>query len=157
MYVEESKSNKDVKVTIELVLNLETENTSKFGFDWSEEIEYEIYKLIIPKTGEILGLVSLDRVFEELRIEIRLLELSKSNIGASKKYEKVAGILIAHCCKQSFQNGFFGFVSLIPKTKLINHYKKEYGFQQFGKHLVVDLDKSELLMKKYLLNEKNKK
>lgn len=156
MYVVDSKSKEKFKISIELVDDLDSEDVSEFGFDWSKELEYEIYKLMLPKSGEILGLVSLHRIFEQLRIEIRLLELSKSNIGSSKKYDRVAAILIAFCCKESFQNGLFGFVSLVPKTKLVNHYKGKYGFQHFGKHLAVEFESSELLMNKYLLNEKDK-
>jgi len=66
---------------------------------------------------------------------------------------RIAGILIAFACKASFQNGFFGFVYLIPKTKLIDHYVEKYGFIPFGKHLAIELKASELLMNKYLLDE----
>jgi len=76
-------------------------------------------------------------------------------IGKFKKYERVAGILIAFACKESFVSGFYGFVSLVPKTKLIKHYIEKYGFKQFGRHLAVEFESSEKLINKYLIDEEN--
>ncbi len=83
-------------------------------------------------------------------MEIGLIELSKENVGRKKRFNNIAGILIATVCRTSFNLGFFGFASLIPKTRLIDHCKKMYGFGQYGRHLAVDLEKSQLLITKYL-------
>lgn len=139
-----------------ILLETELEDISiidSFEFDWSKEADSELYRLELRKSGEILGLMALKFHFIELRVEISLLELSKNNVGRKKQYENVAGILIASACKISFKLGFFGFVSLIPKTQLIEHYKTKYGFDQFGRQLAVDLKNSELLIEKYLENE----
>lgn len=117
-------------------------------------MDNEVYKLSINKTKEVVGLISLVRFPKELRIEIRLLELNKENIGKTKKYDRVAGILIAYACNLSFIAGFFGYISLVPKTKFVNHYTLKYGFEKVGKHIAIDMEKSEALINKYLLNEK---
>ena len=153
MFVVESRTQERVKVNIAPIELSETKKLDDFEFDWSKETQYETYKLTLASNGQILGLLSFSRIVEELRVEIRLLEISVQNRGKGKKYDRIAGILIAYACKESFQNGFYGFVSLIPKTRLVKHYEEKYGFQQFGKHLVVELETSELLMNRYLTYE----
>lgn len=127
---------------------------NRFEFDWLSESSFVVFRLEILSSKEILGLMSIDLVPLELRVEIRLLELSKEDVGRLRRFENVAGILIASACKLSFKMGFFGFVSLIPKTKLIEHYRTKYGFEQYGRHLAVDMEKSRSLIKKYLEDEK---
>lgn len=153
MFVIDVKSNKRTKVSVEQVNIDQKKVFQNFDFEWGDEKNYEVYKLTVNFSGEVLGLMSLDRNFAEQRIEIRLLELSSINIGTTRKYTRIAGILIAFACKESFLSGFYGFVSLIPKTKLIDHYKSVYGFVPYGKHLVVELQSSEKLMHKYLSHD----
>jgi len=149
------KEKKRVNVSISLIEKKELVNLKEFEFDWQQEVEHEIYKLTVSKSTEVIGLMSFERYFEELRIEIRLLEISRQHVGKLKKYERVAGILIAFACKESFVSGFYGFVSLVPKARLIQHYKTKYGFKQFGRHLAVEFESSEKLINKYLINEEN--
>lgn len=156
MFVVEAKTGKRAKVRISSIKSSELRKLKDFEFDWSKEKEYLTYKLSLVSSGEILGLLSIDKIVDELRIEIRLLEITAKNVGKNKTYDRIAGILIAFACKESFRNGFFGFVSLIPKTRLIKHYEEKYGFQQFGKHLAIELEASELLMNRYLTYEDKK-
>ena len=156
MFVVQTKTGKKAKVRITPITSSELTGLQNFEFDWSAEKEYETYKLSLISNGEILGLLSIDRIIEELRIEIRLLEISVANVGKNKYYDRIAGILIAFSCKESFRNGFFGFVSLIPKTRLIKHYMEKYGFQKFGRHVAIELKASELLMNTYLTLEDEK-
>lgn len=149
------KEKRKVKVSITSIDNEEIARIKEFKFDWLQQSEQEIYKLSIEKSNQVIGLVSFKRIFEELRIEISLLEISKTNVGRSKRYTRIAGILIAFVCKESFYSGFYGFVSLIPKTNLIEHYKEKYGFKQFGRHLAVEFESSEKLMNKYLIDEED--
>jgi len=156
MFVVEVKTGKTEKVRISQLKSSELLKLDSFDFDWSKETKYEVYKLSLISSKQVLGLLSIERVIEELRIEIRLLEISTQNVGKDKLYDRVAGILIAFACKESFKNGFYGFVSLIPKTKLIRHYKEKYGFEQFGRHLAIELQGSETLINRYLTYEEGK-
>jgi len=156
MFVVEVKTGKTEKVRISQLKSSELLKLDSFDFDWSKETKYEVYKLSLISNEQVLGLLSIERVIEELRIEIRLLEISTQNVGKDKLYDRVAGILIAIACKESFKNGFYGFVSLIPKTKLIRHYKEKYGFEQFGRHLAIELQGSETLINRYLTYEEGK-
>jgi len=153
VYVFDLVNKKRVKVLVEVASKKDLKPSKYFKFDWTKEQHYETYKLVIEETNEILGLISINSIFEELRIEIMLIEIHDKSIGKNKLYQRIAGILIAYACKISFDKGFFGFVSLIPKTKLIEHYKNKYGFNQFGRHLALELNSSESIMNKYLTNE----
>lgn len=126
---------------------------NNFEFDWQQKTEYDLYALKILDNKNTVGLMALKDVKDELRIEIILLESSKDNIGATKNYDNIAGCLIAWACRLAFIRGYFGFVSLIPKTRLIEYYKNAYGFEQFGRQLAVDTEQSYLLIKQYLKNE----
>ena len=156
MFVVEVKTGKKEKVRVSQLKSSELVRLEAFEFEWSKESKFEVYKLSLILNEQILGLLSIERILEELRIEIRLLEISTKNIGKDKLYDRVAGILIAFACKESFKNGFYGFVSLVPKTKLIKHYIDKYGFEQFGRHLAIELQASELLMNRYLTYEEEK-
>lgn len=156
MFIENSKTGEKLKVEVLICVNAELRylNGSKFEFDWLSKSSFTVYKLKTLSPNEILGLMSIDIIPSELRVEIRLLELSKENVGRKRGFKNIAGILIAAACKISFKMGFFGFVSLVPKTRLIEHYQKKYGFEQYGRHLAMDMEKSELLIKKYLEDAK---
>jgi len=121
-----------------------------FGFNWELEKDNLVFKILRLDTNEIVGLMSILDFPRELRIEINLIEASKDHVGKNKRLENIAGCLIAYACKISFEKGYLGFVSLIPKTELINHYIEEYGFRQFGNQLAIQLEASEALMLKFL-------
>ena len=124
-----------------------------FSFDWSQMLDYDIFAIRIENDNKIQGLMALKNVPDELRVEIVLLESSKENIGENKVYERVAGCLIAFACRYSFLKGYRGFVSLIPKTRLIEHYIEAYGFEQFGRQLATETQNSQQLIKMYISDE----
>ena len=82
-----------------------------------------------------------------------LLEVSKINQGKNKHIEHIAACLIAYACRLSFKSGYDGFISLIPKSVLVEHYMAKYGFKPMGKHLYLDLYDAQFLIKKYLEDE----
>lgn len=125
----------------------------RFDFDWERELEFGVYKITFINDDYILGLISTQINLTERRFEIRLLELSRENIGALKKYDRLAGCLIAFACKMSFKEGLDGFVSLIPKTVLISHYMKKYFFSPMGMQLYVEGEVAVALITAYLEND----
>ncbi|MEO6850831.1 MAG: hypothetical protein ABI203_00960, partial [Mucilaginibacter sp.] len=60
-----------------------------------------------------------------------LLEVAIEHVGTDKKLENIGGCLIAFACREAIKRGHEGFVFLIPKTKLVEHYIKHYGFEHF--------------------------
>lgn len=82
--------------------------TKKNGwlFNWSEEYKNpvrDIYKLTISGNSKIIqGLVSLE--VKSDHVYMHLVENAPFNKGQSKVYAGVAGNLVAHACKLSFQH-----------------------------------------------------
>lgn len=123
-----------------------------FGFDWDTEIKNEVYKIFLLKDKEtILGLVSVIDIPNEYRIHLNLLEVTKKQQGKKKKINHIAGCLIAFIIELAFKRGYFGFVSLEPKTEIIELYKKKYGFKQYGKYLGIDGIEAQQLVEKYII------
>jgi hypothetical protein len=123
-----------------------------WNFDWKAELGNnmkEVFKLTIPNNpGIIQGLLSLS--IEPDHVYMHLLENAPFNIGQSKLYEGVAGNLVAHACKVSFQHGFEGFVGFTAKTKLIQHYERTLGAYTLGGHrMIIPTQSAQILMDKY--------
>jgi len=136
MGVREVKSGISVVAVIERLALREFRTiraSRSFGFDWMQYRSLEVYKLKILPDNTIAGLICLidHSVEAENAIEIECLEVSKENVGASKRFDGIAGSLIAFACRESFKRGHEGFVFLRPKTGLIQHYTEAYGFRHF--------------------------
>ncbi|MEN8157892.1 MAG: N-acetyltransferase [Bacteroidota bacterium] len=123
---------------------------ARFWFNWREEKEYDVFKIRIKETNEILGLISLKNHKRESRTEIKLIAVSNENTGKNKKYEHIAGNLITFACIRALDfYGNWASVSLIPKTKLIQHYIEKYHMHPTGKHLFLDIVGIMKLINKY--------
>ncbi len=123
-----------------------------WNFDWKAELNNntkEVFKLTIPNNSNIIqGLLSL--TLEPDHVYMHLLENAPFNIGNNKLYEGVAGNLVAHACKVSFQQGFDGFVGFTAKTKLIEHYQKTLGAYTLGGHrMIIPTQSAQILIDKY--------
>ncbi len=128
--------------------------TKKNGgnFDWKTELSdngKEVFKLTIQNNPNIIqGLLSL--TLEPDHVYMHLLENAPFNIGQNKLYEGVAGNLVAHACKVSFQQGFDGFVGFTAKTKLIEHYQKTLGAYTLGGYrMIIPTQSAQVLIDKY--------
>lgn len=125
-----------------------------FSFDWETEKRYEVYKIyLLSDDNTILGLMSLIDIPGEYRIHLNLLEVSKPYQGKDKELDFIAGCLIAFAAEIAIKRGYYGFVSLEPKTQLIDHYQNKYGFRQYGRYLGIEGPASQTLVNKYLGNE----
>ena len=125
--------------------------SKNFVFDWDQEKAHEIYKIYLKSNDDqILGLLAITDIPEELRVHINLLEVTKSQVGQMKTLENIAGCLIAFACAVAFKRGYAGFVSLVPKTRLIGLYQEKYGFRQYGRFLAIEFERSKQLIDKYL-------
>lgn len=155
MYLKKRKTGELFKAKIQRLKDEQfklIESDERFGFDWSKEKGYDVYQINLANREDVLGLISLEDISKELRIFMRLIEVSKENQGAEKEYENIAGCLIAYACMIAFAKDYEGFVSLIPKTELIDHYRNNYGFAEGGTHIYLEGKKAEGLIEKYLKN-----
>ena len=82
------------------------------------------------------------------------LELAHHNIGLkNKRYDYVAGCLIAFACRESFKldGNYKGFLTFVSKTNLIEWYAKKYGAElALGQRMFIDWKNGEKLIEKYL-------
>jgi hypothetical protein len=135
MKIREIETGEDVSVQIEPFSEKDFKDIKKNRcqfphFNWNKYKGKEVYKLHIKGDTTILGAMCMTQHNAEDgydAIEIDLLEVSAGNVGANKKYENIAGCLIAFACKESFKRGHDGCVFLSPKTNLIHHYTSKYG------------------------------
>ncbi|MDR2237321.1 MAG: hypothetical protein LBE92_14455 [Chryseobacterium sp.] len=123
--------------------------TRRFDFNWNKERNFHVYKLTAEDKEEPIGLVSVEERSQDYALEIRLLAVSKDNIGKSQKYSRIAGCLIAFVCREAFKKGFGGFVCLKPKTKLEKHYMQQYGLQSTKIYLITEGENSLKLIQEY--------
>jgi hypothetical protein len=112
----------------------------RYFFDWKIEKNQEVYKLQIKGSNDILGLISIERISQEWRIHIRLLTVSKENKGNEKKYDKIAGNLIAYVAKIAIREfGELACVSLRPKSLIARHYIDKYNMNITGMTLSIEV------------------
>ena len=155
MYVTNSETGENVFAYISpvAVKDVGAINKSKrFNFNWAKEKGFNIYKLSVSGVPEPLGLMSSADRYDDLAIEIRLLALAKENIGTTRKYDRVAGCLIAFACKESFIAGYEGFVCLKSKTRLKKHYFNKYGLRPTNLYFVTEGVNSLKLIEEYYEN-----
>ncbi len=142
MFLIETAGGRKLHAIIELIekADIKTLTRSRFAFNWKTMTN--IYKLSIAGQSEILGVMSIVEIDEEERIEIKLLAVSKENVGANKNYERIAGNLIALAAKTAvIKYAENAAISLIPKTELGQHYMNKYGFEQAGRNLFLEGEK----------------
>ncbi len=122
----------------------------RYFFNWKIEKNQEVYKLQIKGSNDILGLVSIERISQEWRIHIRLLTVSKENKGNRKKYDKIAGNLIAYVAKIAIREyGELACVSLRPKSQIAQHYIDKYNMNITGITLSIEVPEIINLIKLY--------
>lgn len=122
-----------------------------WNFTWEDEArQSSVYKLVAEDDpGEILGFIAAE--LREGFVEVTLLECSPGNVGRGKRYEGIAGSLIAFAATLSFDAGHEGYLVLDSKTALIEHYCQAYGFKRIGMshRLVLDTEAAARLSRDY--------
>lgn len=125
--------------------------TSAWNFDWRAELaEREVFKLTVPKLGaKIQGLISLVRM--EDHVYVNLLESHPQNVGRKKKFEGVAGNLMAYAAKLFQSLGFGGALSFEAKSTLFAHYEKTLRARRVGRsqRMVIEEPEAQFLIEQY--------
>lgn len=142
MYLNHLPSDKKVEAIIEKLVERDYQwllDSRSFSFDWTTERDNEVYKIrLMDAKDNILGVISLIDYPEEYRVYLNLLEVGKPNRGKHKQIDSIAGCLIAFAASIAIKRGYFGFVSLEPKTALIELYRRKYGFTPYGRYLALE-------------------
>jgi hypothetical protein len=101
-------------------------------------------------SNDILGLLSVERIVAEWRIHTRLLTVSIENKGRGKRYDDIAGNLIAYVSKLAVEEfGALACVSLKPKTRIEGHYIDRYNMNSTGITLSLEVPEMPDLVNRY--------
>ena len=134
----------ETKSKIKSQIYLVTKNKSKlpsinegWRFNFSKHSkgkDYKTYILTTDNTPEIIGGCLIINTKSPYQVYMAFVEIAPHNKGDKKKYNRVAGCLIAFACKQSFINekeGYLAFDVLEEKkeneTKLMKLYSEKYN------------------------------
>ncbi|MFC2119303.1 hypothetical protein ACFLSY_11745 [Bacteroidota bacterium] len=124
-------------------------------FNWKQLAQEQYTQTFILKTMEFPQSIggALHLKVESGMLIMDVVEIAAHNIGRKKKYDYVAGCLIAFACRESFklEGSYKGFLSFISKTNLIKWYSTKYGATlAFGQLMFIDPEAGEKLINKYL-------
>ena len=128
-----------------------------WNFNWRQLFKVEgsrIYKIALEETPNKIEGVLMLTLFNDEMLFMNNIEVAPHNLGKGKKYNNVAGCLLAFACKESFERGkgnYQGFLSFDSKTELIELYHYKYGASvAMGNKMFFDSEIGKKLMKKYL-------
>ena len=127
-----------------------------WSFNWKElimEPDTQTYILRIKEApNDLEGILHLK--IENGMLIMDVIEIAPHNIGRTRKrYDFVAGCLIAFACRESYriERDYKGFLTFVSKTKLIDWYIEKYGAEvAFGQRMYIDFDRGLSLIEKYL-------
>ena len=125
-------------------------------FDWNKLIKEKNCKIYVLRlkdsTKSIEGIVQLK--IENKLLIMDVIEIAPHNLGsANKRFDYVAGCLIAFGCRKSFEieGSYKGFLTFMSKTSLIDWYQDKYGATRaLGQRMFIDDVNGLKLIKKYL-------
>ncbi|MFT6204149.1 MAG: hypothetical protein ACI9V1_002808 [Spirosomataceae bacterium] len=131
-----------------------------WSFNWRSLSNKENGQSYILRTldspSQIQGALHLK--FEYDMLVMDALEVAPHNVGQqNKRYDYVAGCLIAFACRESLKlsGNYKGFLTFVSKTNLINWYTEKYGAElALGQRMFIDFENGEKLIKKYLQRTK---
>ena len=127
-----------------------------WNFNWREFSKEKKSRMFIIRTiglnPSVEGALQLKTENEMLIMNV--LEIAPHNIGRNnKKYDYVAGCLIAFACKESFKlkSAYKGFLTFMSKTSLMKWYSEKYGAPMgLGQRMYIDSENGLKLIQEYL-------
>ena len=125
-------------------------------FDWSKPQKEgcDVFKLYVSESDELQGLIAIKNEFADSYTYVNIVENAPHNVGHTGKYQGCGAHLFAIACKESWDNGFDGYVVMVAKTNLIHHYESTLHAQLIGgQRMYLDSKASLDLIKKYLKEE----
>ena len=161
----EIETKSDIKSKISLVTknkaNLPSINDGwRFNFSkHSKGKDYETYILTTDKTPEIIEGCLIINIKTPFQVYMAFVEVASHNKGNEKKYDRVAGCLIAFACRQSFINdkeGYLAFDVLEEKKeneiRLMKLYSQKYNAVRLGNSttMIILPEGSEALINEFL-------
>jgi hypothetical protein len=127
-----------------------------WNFNWRELSKENNSRTFILKTIGLNPTVegALQLKTENEMLIMNTLEIAPHNIGRkNKKYDYIAGSLIAFACKESFKlnSAYKGFLTFMAKTSLMKWYSEKYGAKVgLGQRMYIDSENGLKLINEYL-------
>lgn len=132
----------------------------RFNFSkHSKKKDFETYILTTETTQEVIEGCLIINTKALFQVYMAFVEVAPRNKGNKKKYDRIAGCLIAFACRQSFINdkeGYLAFDVLEEKKddeiKLMNLYSQKYNAVRLGDSstMIILPEGSEKLINEYL-------
>lgn len=136
-----------------------TTQLKNWEFDWSVEESkgFKVSQLYAKGDKRIQGLIATKPRKDMLAIEIDIVESAPFNNPHNKSFKKkeyagIGGHLFAEAVRQSYEEGFDGFVVFKAKSNLIKYYEKELGailFNPKDRMMCIDERGAKILYEKY--------
>lgn len=161
----ELNTNSEIKSEISIVTKNKATLPSitdgwRFNFNkHSRGKDYETYTLTTLKTPEIIEGCLIINTKSTSEVYIAFVEIAPHNRGNGKRYDKVAGCLIAFACRQSFikdKEGYLAFDVLEERKedeiKLMEMYSQKYHALRLDNSttMIILPEGSEILINEYL-------
>lgn len=155
-YIYDLANNDLIEVEIVLASGRLPLKKDGWKFDWNKLVKEKKSKTYVLRlkdsTKSIEGIIQLK--IENGMLIMDVIEVTPHNLGSSnKRFDYVAGCLIAFGCRQSFEikGSYKGFLTFMSKTNLINWYEDKYGaIRALGQRMYIDDVNGLKLIKKYL-------
>jgi hypothetical protein len=127
----------------------------------SKQIDRQTYVLISEETPNIIEGCLIFEMKSKIEPYMAFIEVAPHNRGDNKKYERVAGCLIAFACRLSFKNGKghnLGYLTFdvleedkADEIKLMAVYSKKYNALKYGETtMIIPPVGGEKLIKEFL-------
>lgn len=156
VYILDKRSNRFIEAEI-VVAERKNVPLKKDGwsFNWKQLVLEQNTQTFILKTIELPQSIegALHLKIESGMLIMDAVEIAPHNIGREKRYDYVAGCLIAFACRESFklEGNYKGFLTFVSKTNLIKWYSEKYGATlALGQWMFIDSEAGEKLINKYL-------
>ena len=157
VYILDTKNNRLIEAEI-VAAERKNAPLKKDGwkFNWKQLVQEQDAQTFILRTIEtpqsVEGALHL-KVESEMLI-MDALEIASHNIGRNnKRYDYIAGCLIAFACRESFKldGRYKGFLTFVSKTNLIKWYSDKYGAElALGQRMYIDSEAGVKLINEYL-------
>lgn len=157
VYILDTKSNRLVEAEI-IVAESKNVPLKKDGwkFNWKQLVQEQDAQTLILRTLMTPHIVegALHLKVENEMLIMDAVEIAPHNVGrTNKRYDYVAGCLIAFACRESFklEGNYKGFLTFVSKTNLIKWYSDKYGAElAFKQRMFIDSEAGIKLINEYL-------
>ena len=156
LYILDKSNNSKIEVSVVKCTAKEIPSKKNgWLFNWRSAYNNQFSEVFLLKTVDSNLLQGAIELIEyEGMLVMNIIEVSPKSRGTEmKKYDRIAGILIAFGCEMSFmlETNYKGHLIFDSKTDLISHYQLKYGAVVIrNQKMVIEPIQGQDLISKYL-------